>query len=219
MISINLLPPERRPIERTPFPRLVTILLGVTLFTVEVLAGAFIWISIPSLKEKMVSLDNTVKLMKEEAKEVDDLTARIQLVDKRLEIVEGIRVSHVKWTPVLDHLWGLVPDKLWLVTLDVEGGTDKPGKGKLEGYVRGNEGPSTVGQFIADLQKDTYVKDAIPKIDLKSISTETIKQSKSAKGGGEDFPTSVVKFQVDLETKAKPAPPKQEAPKKPVKKK
>ncbi|MBN1809972.1 MAG: hypothetical protein JW909_12965 [Planctomycetes bacterium] len=206
--------------ERTPLPRLATIFVGVAAVVAEIFLSLYIFMfQIKDAERELSRLKTEASQKKADAVAADDYEKRIEVVDSRLKVIRGLQEERTLWTPVLDHLYSpaVLPDNIWLTELEVETGTDKPGKGKMAGYARGGKPMESVGIFIANMKNDAAMKDIFQKVDFGGTeNVELGAKSKKTRSGAEEIPATAAKFSINLETAAviKPPPPKKTTKKK-----
>jgi len=105
MIEINLLPPEHRPVERTPMPRLLTILVGVLLTMFGVVFWSWLFfIRIPDAVTQRNESKEKERALKRQADEVIALEQEIKLFQQREETLRKLYKTRVRWTRVLDRI-------------------------------------------------------------------------------------------------------------------
>jgi len=202
MLEINLLPPERRPVERTPLPRLATIFIGVALVSAEVFFSLILFFyRIPQTKLDLDAKKQSLKLKQEEAKRADELEKRIAEIEERVKVIDGLRLQRVAWTPVFDHLdeKSVIPDEVWLVSFDITPSTDKPGTGKISGYARGPSPTVTIGKFIANMQTNPEIGKAFPKIEFLGSKETPLKSARTSVAGAQALPPVASAFDISLE--------------------
>lgn len=126
MIEINLLPESLREVESTPFPRMIAILVGVTLFLiVSYFVASEYFNVIIVLKDKKTSIDDFVKsdVTIKSLKRVKDLEKEIAEKRQRKDILTNIVGSKIMWSKKLDEFNKLVhekfPNKLWFDSVDI----------------------------------------------------------------------------------------------------
>ena len=114
MIEINLLPESLREVEHTPWPRLITILVGVIVFfTASYFAATEYFYVITDLNDKIASAEafeknpNTINAIKR----VTALKAEIEEKRKRKDILVAIVSSKIMWCKKLDEFNQLVDEK------------------------------------------------------------------------------------------------------------
>ena len=173
MIEINLLPPERRPVERTPFPRLVTIFVGVAVVSAEIFFSLILFLyTIPQKTRERDTMKAALQTKQEEAKRADELEKQITKIDERRKVIEGLYAQRQEWTPVFDHLDEpeVIPDEVWLTGFDITPASDnKAGTGKITGLARGKSPETMVGNFIKNMQADERIGKAFSKIEFNEI--------------------------------------------------
>ncbi len=115
MIRINLLPPELRAPERTPFGQMLLIIGGVVLVALSVImliAVHLIWLPAATrLTEERAAL----RVQKERAAKGNDvLKAEITAFEHRRKTIQDIFAGRTLWAKKLDQLCDLIPDDIWL---------------------------------------------------------------------------------------------------------
>ena len=211
MIEINLLPPERRPVERTPFPRLVAIFVGVAVISAEIFFSLILFFyTIPQKTGERDTMKTALQAKQEEVKRADELEKQIAEVDERRKVIESLYAQRQEWTPVFDHLDEpeVIPDEVWLTSFDITPSSDKPGSGKITGLARGKSPETTVGNFIKNMQIDDRIGKAFSKIEFNDIKVVTLNPGSrserpgtaSAAGSGQNvIPATASQFTVSLE--------------------
>ena len=71
MIEVNLLPEDRRPVERTPLPRFLTILGGVIGFCIEGIFVVFLLTLIPQKRGYLETLNLRITRAKKQVAMLD----------------------------------------------------------------------------------------------------------------------------------------------------
>lgn len=126
MIEINLLPESLREVEHTPWPRLITILVGLIIFLTTGFFAANEYLKvITDLKDKKNDIE--AFLASEPTKNglirVTKLENEIQELKKRKDILTAIVASKIMWSKKLDEFNSLVhknyPNTLWFDSIDI----------------------------------------------------------------------------------------------------
>jgi hypothetical protein len=105
MIVINLLPPEHRPVERTPLPRLLTILVGILLSMALLVFWAFItFVKLPEATSKRDDRKRVEATLRVEAEKIKVLENKLSLFRKREETLRQLYRDRIRWTRVLDRI-------------------------------------------------------------------------------------------------------------------
>ena len=119
MIEVNLLPPELRPLDRTPLPRLLSILGGVAITGLEV-----VWLlllfkkTIPDEEWTVKQKRGNLKTLAPQTEKLNKIKAETaEFVQHETEILALLKKRR-RWTPTLDRLASLVPEKVWLTRLN-----------------------------------------------------------------------------------------------------
>lgn len=119
MITINLLPPELRPIKRTPVPYMV----GGALLALSILAVVAMYL------QNFASISSANRLLEQHKKERDELQPIIdeanQLADKKKELQEQVEAiseitsDRIIWSEQIYHLSRLALENLWYSEIEV----------------------------------------------------------------------------------------------------
>jgi hypothetical protein len=105
MIEINLLPPEHRPVERTPLPRLLTILVGVLLAMFGLVVWAwFTFILIPDAVTQRKDRVAKEASLKREADRVLELDRKMKVFEEREKTLRKLYKGRIRWTRVLERI-------------------------------------------------------------------------------------------------------------------
>ena len=119
MITINLLPAELRPIERTILPYLIAVsVLAITILgvgTVYIADIATNVIANNALEENKAALLDLQDVIDENAR----LVARTNELAARVTAIQQIASDRVVWSQQLHNLVRLAPDNLWFTRLYV----------------------------------------------------------------------------------------------------
>jgi hypothetical protein len=105
MIEINLLPPEHRPVERTPLPRLLTILCGVLLSAAAVIA--WLWlsvVSVPNAKRRCEAAKAEMEKVQQVAKRVQQIESELKADTDRQNVLNDLFNQRISWAKLLDRL-------------------------------------------------------------------------------------------------------------------
>ncbi len=141
MIEINLLPPELRPVERTPLPRFLVLCVGAALIVAGVFALVSMYVrGIPSLKRKISGLETKIAEKQTQAVEHDRLQIEIADIGKRQRAIQTIWESRTLWWEKLDQLVTLVPEYVGLESLAFRPGAARASRVK-------GKGPQSAGKL------------------------------------------------------------------------
>jgi Tfp pilus assembly protein PilN len=119
MITINMLPADLRPIERTPLPRFLTILIGAALAAVGVVfLVAMQFILIPRVRADITSKEEVLANLSQQAAEFQTLTDDLKSITQRENALQEIYKTRTIWWKKLDLLCDLIPSSyIGLTTL------------------------------------------------------------------------------------------------------
>lgn len=175
MIEINLLPEERRPVERTPLPRLISIFAGVILGFVQVLfLIQYYMISIPNRLTDIRDKTNDRDAFKAQADRVDGIEQSIQKLEKVRKTLGELESDRVCWARILDRLADSFPEGLWLKELSISYDRAGPLRGqlaskyyslKMSGFAAGDTDTDqrrNVTEFIRKLSQNFLAKGMPP---------------------------------------------------------
>ncbi len=120
MIEINLLPPDMRKVDRTSLKRLLAVVAAVVLFS-----GSAIGVTISLRSHHVQSTRNasaTAEVARAEkvAREYDVLQAELSSIETRLQTIEEIRSTRMRWGRKLDELYAILPDYVWFEKLELK---------------------------------------------------------------------------------------------------
>jgi len=137
MITVNLLPPDLRPVEHTPLPRLLVIYTGVALAAIGLTLLAFMHFNwIPDVQTKISNKTQEVESLKQQAAEYETLNLALQNITQREKACEAIWRTRTLWWQKLDSLCDLTPDYVGLTTLAFKEPTGAPTQVPDEGTLR-----------------------------------------------------------------------------------
>lgn len=118
MITVNLLPPDLRPVERTPLPRFLVIVVGVALAAVALVLLTFIYfIWIPRVHTQIANKEQELTNLRAQAGEYETLSAALQNITQREKALEEIYRTRTIWWKKLALLSDLTPSYVGLTTL------------------------------------------------------------------------------------------------------
>ena len=125
MIAINLLPEDRRPVERTPLPRFMVIVGGVAGFSVEVvMIYLFLFVRTTQLTEDKAGLRLLLEQLQRDEAHVVDLENDIRRIKQRAGSVQKLIRDRRVWAPILHHLTDpkVLPSTIWFDKLRLQRG-------------------------------------------------------------------------------------------------
>ncbi len=215
MIEVNLLPEERRPVERTPLPRFLVILAGVLGFCIEGVALALILYDWRPKQDILAIHQQRINAAQETIGKIDKLKAEITGIEERTAGIERLDKDRRMWAPILYRLSDepeVLPPGVWFRKLELKKGTiSTPGQPpgdvlRISGYARDPSGRndsaemySAMGEFEKNLKKfsdefEEQVTYADPwAVKDLPVSTEA------------DMPKKAVSFTFELTLKSKSA--------------
>jgi type IV pilus assembly protein PilN len=162
MIRINLLPfraaRKRENIKRqiSVYVLCMILLLVGMLYTFLQLNG-----KLNDARDTQVSLKKELGNYEKTIQRIDELDQRIQLIEKKLDVIKKLEEGKAGPVRLLDELAQAVPrDRLWLEALAESGGSLT-----LRGAAKDNE---TVADFMVNLEKAEHIQS----VDLQSIQAK-----------------------------------------------
>jgi Tfp pilus assembly protein PilN len=164
MIEINLLPEERRPVERTPIPRLITILVGVFLVCIEGVLFIYFHSRLGPMRSVLRNIGFDLTQVLKDVETVQQIRQEIGEFAKRKADIQKLTHDRRLWAPILNRLCDpeLLPDMVWYRKVSVQKGKAArrgevaPDELVVEAYARGEDGYSmrrTANEFLKNLQK------------------------------------------------------------------
>ncbi len=164
MLLIDLLPEDRRPVERTPLPRLLSVIGGVLLAGVELAVIAlFLGVKVPEAERRRTDAGNRLLEMRQLIVERDNLKAELAESEQRKSVIMQICRKRVRWTEKLDAICDrtVLPDLVWLKSLKIESKAGTLGMTEkhlvIEGWARGDEPRESIeaiNKFIKRLESN-----------------------------------------------------------------
>jgi len=120
MITINLLPADLRPIERTPLPRFLTIVVGAALAGVGVFFLVLLqFILIPRVRDSISKEEEVLANLNQQTAQYQTLTDALKSITQRENALQEIYKTRTIWWKKLDLLCDLVPTSyIGLAALD-----------------------------------------------------------------------------------------------------
>ena len=225
MIEVNLLPPELRPLDRTPLPRLLTILIGVAIVGVEVVMVLILFMN--TIPDEQWNKKQNVRRLDELKQPYDALNVLKGEIDTIVEQETGILAllkERRRWTPTLDRLTSLVPEQVWLTRLRytppragapgegdyleldcmAHGSLNQPNKGRLQRDIQ-----KRMADFKNNITRDTPLDDPYGLghifTEVRTVGTVNFqKLPKTPRTKVADTPTYVGKFTLRLRFRPKP---------------
>jgi len=159
MIKINLLPEAKVALARKPavIPSGISaenfnnyIIIGF--LVLGVLIGGWLWFSNQSkkikLQAKVQSAREQAAALKPYIDQVNEFEKRKAKLEAKLKLITDLRSNQEGPVHILDELASLVPDLLWLTSINLKGNTME---------IKGNAfNPSSVAEFLQRLDESPY---------------------------------------------------------------
>ncbi len=119
MIKINLLPQELQRAANTPRSVFYSVLGSVAAVALGAIGLVWMWIAQGTMEAHAETKSAVVKVLEEEALEVDRIQSDIDFYRQRETSIVKIKTGRILWAPKLDQLVSMVPDDLWITSLQV----------------------------------------------------------------------------------------------------
>ena len=217
MIEVNLLPEERRPVERTPLPRFLVILAGVLGFCIEGVALALILYDWRPKQDILAIHQQRINAAQETIGKIDKLKAEITGIEERTAGIERLDKDRRMWAPILYRLSDepeVLPPGVWFRKLELKKGTiSTPGQPpgdvlRISGYARDPSGRndsaemySAMGEFEKNLKKfSDEFEEQVTHADPATVKILPAQATPAA-----DMPKRAVSFAFELRLKSKSA--------------
>lgn len=156
MIEVNLLPEDRRPVERTPLPRFLVIVGGVIGICIEVLIAYSLYARTQREREVIGTLRLRRDAAQKQVDAVDDFQKKIDGYNKRKREIEKLANDRRLWGPILYRLCDpeVLPPKIWFKSLRLEAkrgprGTADTSTLVIEGYAWSTDEGDNAGRLQA----------------------------------------------------------------------
>jgi Tfp pilus assembly protein PilN len=219
MIEVNLLPEDRRPVERTPLPRFLAILVGVVGFCIE---GVFlIWIvaDFPQQEASLIEANRSIDVANKNLEQMRDYESSINEYKARITQVNRLYRDRRTWAPLLHRMSSddVVPENIWYREINLKQG--RPARGQrtapqelfLLGYAAGGGGDGgtmfqatqDINDFVARLQ--TQIEDYDGVFDGKPKKDKAVEMTELSppRGAPSNIPKKAATFGLKLTVKPK----------------
>jgi hypothetical protein len=120
MIEINLLPLEMRKVDRSSLKRLVAAVAAVVLFSSSAVAVALSVKAYRAESERKSAATAEVARVEPVAREYDALESEIKGIGTRIQTIEEVRATRMRWGRKLDQLYALLPEYVWFEKMDLK---------------------------------------------------------------------------------------------------
>ena len=167
MIRVNLLPEDRRPVERTPLPRLAIIFIGVLIAALELVGVVYYFLGIPNKKDYLVELEKSAKKWETDAKKVDEMDADIEEFGKRTVVVKQLYKDRRDWAPIFERFREVMPEQVWLRSFKLAKAKGRGAGGvviNIEGSASGQTSRARfeeVRNFMRNIEKDRKLSEEV----------------------------------------------------------
>ena len=217
MIAINLLPEDRRPVERTPLPRLLIILAGVAGFCLEIAILLNIALyQYPGAIKEQARCRVKQKRLKEQEKHVKEVEREVSRIKQRGDSVQKLLKFRRVWAPILHRLSDpeVLSAQIWFKKVKLVKPKRKgPGAAGtamrliIDAYAQGPDSATMLNEisgFERNLRKldDWFPDDFDFDKNPPEVSGAKIKEFSRVKGSVKDVPKKAYVFTVTIPLKA-----------------
>jgi hypothetical protein len=179
MMRIDLLPPEKKRLERTPLHRFIVILIGVAIIaSLAFLNLYFFLVTIPANRIKLEDLQDTQKSLKRTEEEYKRLSQDLERLQTYIRDVEILTKRKFYWTDVIAQIRIVLQQhpNIKIENIKVYSGREirrisrkiwrrkkitAPFALELKGTAKGIN-PRTVADFRASLRKNRIISEIFP---------------------------------------------------------
>ena len=213
MLLIDLLPEDRRAVERTPLPRLLTVIGGVLVCGVELAVIAFLFVvTIPAARTARDVEESKLPGLDTRRKRIEELTTELAEFKRRKATIMKIYGERIRWAQKLDVISNpaVLPDRIWLSSLDIEeqrSGTARDKYLVIRGWAQGENSKvriDAISKFAKRLEsKEEFLEDFEGDLS-RDLRFEYVKLN-PPKEAPEGAPTEALLFR--MQTRFKPQAP------------
>lgn len=162
MIKINLLPEAKVALARKPAAIPAGIpaenlnnYLIIGFLVLGLLIGGYLWFSHQAKKTKLEAKVQNAREQAEALKpyieQVNDFEKRKKELEDKLKLITDLRSNQEGPVHLMDELASLIPDLLWLTSLEMKGNTME---------IKGNAfNPSSIAEFLQRLDESPYFEE------------------------------------------------------------
>jgi Tfp pilus assembly protein PilN len=222
MIEVNLVPEDRRPVERTPLPRFLMIIVGVIGFCVEGILLVMILADSPRQKLKLKEVEHRINAASEKLAKMKSIKSRITQMKTRNKSIGDLYRFRRTWAPLLHRLSSpeVLPTNIWYSEIELKQGRAARSKTPAEelflrGYARGTsdddgvnsmyQATQAISNFVANLQsqgEEFTGEFNLPPVKDKATEVEELSVPKEA---SPSVPRHAAAFGIKLVLKVKKA--------------
>lgn len=148
MLKINLLPPEKRKLEKTPLPRFLLIIAVVVAFLGVSIVCTYLWIQIGNKEDQIALLEKNLKELEADVKKFEALSVELTTLEEQKKQIESVVSRPIRWSELIDTVWDIVVSnkRIWLEELKI---TDAGGaSGELKKFMPGTKSPAEMGVVL-----------------------------------------------------------------------
>lgn len=119
MITINLLPRELRPVQRTPLPHILSLL--VLAAALAYIGNSYIGLSVKlnSVRDQVKTAQNELASLASTVEEYQTLMDQKQFLMKKITAIQDILRDRTIWSEQLHRLVTLTPENIWFKRIRV----------------------------------------------------------------------------------------------------
>lgn len=120
MINVNLLPPELRPLRRSPLPYIVVAIVGAAVILALLSMYTANQIQVANKHRQLEDLKAELQRVREAAEQVKELEAKEASIAIKDRAIKDITSDRIIWAEQLHYLARLMPGQVWLKDIEVE---------------------------------------------------------------------------------------------------
>jgi len=120
MINVNLLPPELRPLRRSPLPYIVVAIVGAAVVIALLSMYTANRLQIANKQRQLDDLKAELQRVREAAEQVKELEAKEASIAMKDRAIKEITSDRIMWSEQLYYLARLMPEQVWLKDIEVE---------------------------------------------------------------------------------------------------
>jgi len=104
--------------------------------------------------------EKQIQEIKSQLPQIQDLKAKNQELERQIEMVKMLRYDPIRYGNLLDEISLLIPESMWINSLNIEPGTQSVTMSGTAAQLPGTYPLTTIANFMKELQKSRYFRDA-----------------------------------------------------------
>lgn len=121
MLQINLLPPERRRLRRTPIYAMVPLVSGVALITGSLALSVFFYLQKIALDRERKTVEKELNEVRLEARRYDALERQLDAIRKQMAEIDQVARREIAWSEVIRDLTDVISKNpgIWVEEINI----------------------------------------------------------------------------------------------------